>query len=55
MCMLPASSMNRTGGVSGPAGGGGPFPLDDIPAYAVEVAPVRLTVPAASLTGLVVF
>jgi hypothetical protein len=60
--VLTGESLNaRTitfNGVSGPAGGGGPFPIEGIAPYAIEApagGALQLSVPGASLTGLILF
>jgi hypothetical protein len=45
-------------GVDGPQGGGGPFPIDSIPAYIMKFNPVKsvhLNIPAASASGVVLY
>ncbi len=45
-------------GVDGPQGGGGPFPIDTIPAYKLKFNPkksLQLNIPAASATGVVLY
>ena len=63
--VLTGANLNATSvtfnGVAGPAGGGGPFPIDDIPPYAGEAgaggagSAALIAVPGASLTGIVLF
>jgi hypothetical protein len=48
----------RWNGVAGPEGGGGPFPLDEIPPYLRKYdpsAPVTLNLPANSASGIVLY
>lgn len=55
--VLTGESLNSTrvtfNGVAGPEGGGGPFPIDSLLPYRQDLSgPVELTLPAASLSGV---
>ena len=60
--VLDGTEMNtkrvRWNGVSGPEGGGGPFPFDSIPPYLRKYdpnSPVVLNLPANSASGVVLY